>query len=175
MSLSATNARTCVKFILLAAGAFLMCAALAVFLPVAAMASAHQWLGLGEFPDAPITVYLALDVDPVRHPRPVDVLHGVDAPTSLAVGLVFWISAHCDGADDAVHGYPCPHACVLDGPGRCPGGGPGRFDTVALPMRLFERIVSERRQWSRGCVFSVFCAKNCIPSNFITCKNARVD
>ena len=36
-----------------------MLALVAVFLPVSLMASAHQWLGLGPFPDAPITRYLA--------------------------------------------------------------------------------------------------------------------
>lgn len=40
-------------------GAGLVVAAGAVFLPVEWMAAAHQWLGLGEFPDGPITVYLA--------------------------------------------------------------------------------------------------------------------
>ena len=36
-----------------------MVAAAAVLLPVAWMAAAHQWLGLGEFPEGPITIYLA--------------------------------------------------------------------------------------------------------------------
>ena len=36
-----------------------MLATIAVFLPVALMATLHQWLGLGDFPDAPITIYLA--------------------------------------------------------------------------------------------------------------------
>jgi len=40
-------------------GCGLMVAAFAVFLPVGVMASCHQWLGLGEFPDSPITIYLA--------------------------------------------------------------------------------------------------------------------
>ena len=40
-------------------GCGLMVAALAVFLPVSLMATIHLWLGLGEFPDAPITIYLA--------------------------------------------------------------------------------------------------------------------
>ena len=40
-------------------GAGLLFATAAVFLPVEWMANAHRWLGLGEFPDSPITVYLA--------------------------------------------------------------------------------------------------------------------
>ena len=40
-------------------GCGLMVAAVAVFLPVKTMAQMHSWLGLGEFPDAPITRYLA--------------------------------------------------------------------------------------------------------------------
>jgi len=40
-------------------GCGLMVAAAAVFLPVQTMAQMHSWLGLGEFPDAPITRYLA--------------------------------------------------------------------------------------------------------------------
>ncbi len=40
-------------------GCGLMAAAFAVFLPVETIAQWHAWLGLGEFPDAPITRYLA--------------------------------------------------------------------------------------------------------------------
>jgi len=40
-------------------GCGLMVAAAAVFLPAETMATVHGWLGLGEFPDAPITLYLA--------------------------------------------------------------------------------------------------------------------
>lgn len=40
-------------------GSGLLVAAFAVFLPVDTMTKIHQWLGLGEFPDAPITRYLA--------------------------------------------------------------------------------------------------------------------
>lgn len=40
-------------------GAGLMLATFAVFFPVSLMATLHQWLGLGSFPDAPITIYLA--------------------------------------------------------------------------------------------------------------------
>ena len=40
-------------------GCGLMIAALAVFLPAQTMADMHKWLGLGEFPDFPITLYLA--------------------------------------------------------------------------------------------------------------------
>jgi len=40
-------------------GVGLLLATVAVFLPVSQMAIMHRWLGLGEFPDAPITIYLA--------------------------------------------------------------------------------------------------------------------
>ena len=44
-------------------GVGLMSAIIPVFFPVDLMATLHQWLGvwgeLGDFPDAPITIYLA--------------------------------------------------------------------------------------------------------------------
>ena len=44
-------------------GRVVTCAAfLAVFLPVDWMAATHQWLGLGEFPRAPIVEYLARSI-----------------------------------------------------------------------------------------------------------------
>jgi hypothetical protein len=42
--------------------AFTMSAFLAVFLPVRWMAATHGWLGLGEFPQSPLTDYLARSV-----------------------------------------------------------------------------------------------------------------
>jgi hypothetical protein len=45
--------------ILMLAGAFLMVATFAIFLPVHTMARFHEFLGLGDFPDRPITAYLA--------------------------------------------------------------------------------------------------------------------
>ena len=48
---------------LLRLGGVVTCAAfLAVFLPVDWMAATHQWLGLGEFPRAPIVEYLARSI-----------------------------------------------------------------------------------------------------------------
>ena len=58
------------KWILVVSGMFLMLAFAAMLLPVEWMASAHQWLGLGEFPDRPITNYLA------RSPSLMYGLHG---------------------------------------------------------------------------------------------------
>ena len=43
-------------------GAVTSAAFLAVFLPVEWMAATHQWLGLGEFPRAPIVDYLARSI-----------------------------------------------------------------------------------------------------------------
>lgn len=40
-------------------GMFLLLAFLAVALPASWMASIHEWLGLGEFPEAAVTDYLA--------------------------------------------------------------------------------------------------------------------
>ena len=49
--------------LLLRFGGAVTCAAfLAVFLPVEWMAATHQWLGLGEFPRAPVVDYLARSI-----------------------------------------------------------------------------------------------------------------
>jgi hypothetical protein len=40
------------------AGAITLTAFFAIFLPTGWMAATHRWLGLGEFPDAPIVQYL---------------------------------------------------------------------------------------------------------------------
>ncbi len=47
------------RLLLAIIGCGLLVATFAVFLPVKLMATTHQWLGLGEFPDSPITIYLA--------------------------------------------------------------------------------------------------------------------
>lgn len=48
---------------LLRLGGVVTCAAfLAVFLPVDWMAATHEWLGLGEFPRAPVVEYLARSI-----------------------------------------------------------------------------------------------------------------
>ena len=58
-----------------------MLATLAVFLPVELMATCHQWLGLGDFPDAPITIYLA------RSTSLLYAMHGV---------IMFYVAWHFD-------------------------------------------------------------------------------
>ena len=45
--------------LLIVLGAGLLLATIPVFFPVKVMATIHEWLGLGEFPAEPITVYLA--------------------------------------------------------------------------------------------------------------------
>ena len=40
-------------------------AVFAIFMPTSWMAATHEWLGLGEFPDAPITQYLARSVSAI--------------------------------------------------------------------------------------------------------------
>jgi hypothetical protein len=59
-----TGDRCCLLLVvLLRVGGGLAClAVIAVFLPTAWMAAIHRWLGLGEFPDAAITQYLARSV-----------------------------------------------------------------------------------------------------------------
>lgn len=47
------------RWFLLAAGAMLCCATFAIFFPADLMADFHRRLGLGTFPDQPITLYLA--------------------------------------------------------------------------------------------------------------------
>ncbi len=51
--------RNWLRWILFAVGGFLLVAMVPVFFPVRLMAFLHQQLGLGEFPDQPITLYLA--------------------------------------------------------------------------------------------------------------------
>lgn len=48
-----------VRWILILSGMFLTCAFGAIFLPVTLMASVHEWLGLGSFPQGAIMPYLA--------------------------------------------------------------------------------------------------------------------
>ncbi len=60
-----TVCQDCHRFLvlLLRIGGGLACTAVfAVFLPTEWMAATHHWLGLGEFPDAPVTQYLARSV-----------------------------------------------------------------------------------------------------------------
>jgi len=66
------------KVILILTGAILMLAVLAVLLPVAWMQSVHRWLGLGEFPDLPITAYLA---------RSTSLLYAVHGALMMYTGL----------------------------------------------------------------------------------------
>ncbi len=60
------------------AGIFLMLAFLAMLLPVDLMRTTHQWLGLGTFPVAPITTYLA---------RLTSLLYGVHGSIMFYTGL----------------------------------------------------------------------------------------
>ena len=65
------------KWILLLTGLFLVSAFFAMALPVDWMAAIHRWLGLGEFPDAPITIYLA---------RSTSLLYGVHGTLMFYTG-----------------------------------------------------------------------------------------
>ena len=62
-------------------GVGLMSAIIPVFFPVDLMATLHQWLGLGDFPDAPITIYLA------RSTSLLYALHGA---------VMFYVAWHFD-------------------------------------------------------------------------------
>jgi hypothetical protein len=55
---SVTAFRT-LQILLGTVGAGLLLAMFAVLLPISWMSEAHRWLGLGDFPDGPITIYLA--------------------------------------------------------------------------------------------------------------------
>lgn len=66
------------KAILVVSGLFLIVAFAATLLPVSSMAKAHEWLGLGEFPDRPITAYLA---------RSTSLLYGVHGVMMFYTGL----------------------------------------------------------------------------------------
>ena len=66
------------RFILVLSGAFLMCAFLATLLPVETMKATHAWLGLGDFPVAPITDYLA---------RSTALMYGVHGTVMLFAGI----------------------------------------------------------------------------------------
>ena len=70
--------QTLLKWLLLLSGIFLVSAFAAMFLPRAWMATAHQWLGLGEFPDTPITFYLT---------RSTSLLYGVHGVITFVVGV----------------------------------------------------------------------------------------
>lgn len=59
-------------------GGFLLVATFAVFLPAAVMARVHEMLGLGDFPDSKITVYLA---------RSTSLLYAVHGGVTLLVAL----------------------------------------------------------------------------------------
>ena len=56
------NSRRLLVILLRIGGAVTCMAFLAVFLPVEWMGAAHEWLGLGEFPRAPIVDYLARSI-----------------------------------------------------------------------------------------------------------------
>lgn len=43
-------------------GAVTLCAFFAIFLPTSWMASTHRWLGIGDFPHAPLTEYLTRSI-----------------------------------------------------------------------------------------------------------------
>lgn len=53
------TAFTVLRYLLGIVGCGLLVATIPVFFPVSWMKTGHQWLGLGEFPDRPITIYLA--------------------------------------------------------------------------------------------------------------------
>ena len=72
------TAQKFLKFILLFAGGLLVTAFVAVLLPTEMMAAGHEWLGLGEFPNSPITMYLA---------RSTSLLYGIHGVLMVYTGL----------------------------------------------------------------------------------------
>ena len=67
-----------IRWILLLSGLFLMSAFLTTLLPVSWMNATHRWLGLGDFPDFPITKYLA---------RSTSLLYGVHGLLMFYTGI----------------------------------------------------------------------------------------
>lgn len=57
--LAPENARKILTALLFLTGVILLLAFVAVLITPSAMAAGHQWLGLGDFPNRPITIYLA--------------------------------------------------------------------------------------------------------------------
>ena len=68
----------CLKWILILSGLFLMTAFTTTLLPARWMAVAHEWLGLGKFPESPVTFYLA---------RSTSLLYGVHGLLMFYTGL----------------------------------------------------------------------------------------
>ena len=60
--LAADTRQTLLRVLLRLGGCLLLTAFVAVLLPVSWMAATHEWLGLGEFPRAPVVDYLARSV-----------------------------------------------------------------------------------------------------------------
>ena len=73
-----TKHQLALKWILILSGAFLIMALLAMLLPVETMSQIHNGLGLGEFPDQAISVYLA---------RSTSLLYGIHGVLMLYTGL----------------------------------------------------------------------------------------
>jgi len=57
-----TNPDRWLKLLLRLTGGVMLLAVPASLLPVCWMAATHEWLGLGEFPDGPIVIYLARSI-----------------------------------------------------------------------------------------------------------------
>ena len=76
--MSPERAQTFLRWILMIIGCGLMVAYLFVLLPSSQMASIHNWLGLGEFPERPISFYLA---------RSTSLLYGVHGTVMFIVGF----------------------------------------------------------------------------------------
>lgn len=66
------------RILMAVVGCGLMVATIPAFTPVSVLATVHGWLGLGEFPDAPIAIYLA---------RSTSMLYAVHGALMLVVSL----------------------------------------------------------------------------------------
>ena len=66
------------RLLLAVIGCGLMVATIPVFFPASLMATMHGWLGLGEFPNVPITIYLA---------RSTSLLYAIHGTLMLIVSL----------------------------------------------------------------------------------------
>ncbi len=117
---SSTRAERRLALLLRLAGPVLLLAIPAAFLPTAWMASAHAWLGLGEFPESPLVDYLARSVAALyaMHGLLYLVLAGDIRRHRPVLALVIWMNIAFGAAMvliDLHAGLPW-HWTVFEGP-----------------------------------------------------------
>ena len=79
-------------FLLRLAGSVTASAFLAIFLPVEWMASTHRWLGLGEFPRAPVVDYLARSIAALYGFHGACCSSSPEIPSGIGPSFPTWLS-----------------------------------------------------------------------------------